>query len=312
MTTGIEWTDRVWNPVSGCTKISQGCRNCYAFTLHDMRHRAFIEGKKLPVQYAKPFSEIQLFENRLKQPLSWRKPQKVFVNSMSDLFHEEVPDDFIDKVFAVMALSPKQTFQILTKRPNRMSKYLNTPDRDEIIGWIAHEFYEKLGGDYKHISSLITRPGTISNISLQEHPDAWPLPNVWLGVSVENQQAAEERIPYLLETPAAVRFLSCEPLLGEVDLTFTTQAVHPMNEGYGFAAIEGVDWVIVGGESGSNARQMDEGWVLYLRDQCEEYGVPFFFKQWGGRNRKKAGRLLEGKEYNEMPLNINSENLIER
>lgn len=296
MSTGIEWTDRVWNPVSGCTKISQGCRNCYAFTLHDMRHRAFIEGKKLPVQYAKPFSEIQLFENRFKQPLSWRKPQKVFVNSMSDLFHEKVNVDFIAKVFAVMWLATKHTFQILTKRPERMAKLLNDEEFQVKAGWYASQFCREFSVERPNVQNL---PG-------------WPNPNIWLGVSVENQQAAEERIPYLLETPAAVRFLSCEPLLEEVDLTFTTQAVHPMNEGYGFAAIEGVDWVIVGGESGSNARQMDEGWVLYLRDQCEEYGVPFFFKQWGGRSRKKAGRLLEGKEYNEMPLNINSENLIER
>lgn len=261
-----------------------------------MRHRAFIEGKKLPVQYAKPFSEIQLFENRLKQPLSWRKPQKVFVNSMSDLFHEKVNVDFIAKVFAVMWLATKHTFQILTKRPERMAKLLNDEEFQVKAGWYASQFCREFSVERPNVQNL---PG-------------WPNPNIWLGVSVENQQAAEERIPYLLETPAAVRFLSCEPLLGEVDLTFTTQAVHPMNEGYGFAAIEGVDWVIVGGESGSNARQMDEGWVLYLRDQCEKYGVPFFFKQWGGRNRKKAGRLLEGKEYNEMPLNINSENLIER
>lgn len=337
MTTAIEWTDATWNPVTGCSKVSEGCRNCYAFALHDMRHKAFQEGKKLPQQYAKPFTEIQLFPDRLVQPLKWKKPQRVFVNSMADLFHLEIPFDFIDKVFAAMTLSPQHTFQILTKRPERMREYMNTPDRDETIGQTAMLLYEQFGGkgDCSLAAGLIHGPRRATNLpGVPERPEAWPLPNVWLGTSVENQKAADERITLLLQTPAAVRFLSCEPLLGPVDLEFWTQFDHPDNEGYGLEAIKGLDWVIVGGESGVNARPMHPDWAVSLRDQCEEYGVPFFFKQWGewlpnaqeyGANpgnfdykkqhvlvgedqvpmcragKKKSGRKLDGREWNKFP-----------
>ncbi|CAJ1003906.1 DUF5131 family protein [Brevibacillus aydinogluensis] len=305
MGTAIEWTDTVWNPVTGCNKVSEGCRNCYAFALHDMRHKSFTEGKKLPRQYAKPFSEIQLFPERLEQPLKWRKPRRIFVNSMSDLFHEDVPEGFIGSVWDVMARTPRHTYQILTKRPERMQELLSKWADD---GWYWRREYGMWCG-----------------------PLTGPLPNVWLGVSVENQKAADERIPLLLQTPAAVRFLSCEPLLGPVDLEFTAQFEHPDNEGYGVTAIKGIDWVIVGGESGPNARPMHPEWVRGLRDQCEDYGVPFFFKQWGEWmkvppsrkpweygspeekvsfvgdarfyriGKKKAGRLLDGREWNEIP-----------
>ncbi|MFM1655560.1 phage Gp37/Gp68 family protein [Brevibacillus sp. B_LB10_24] len=300
--------------------MSEGCRNCYAFALHDMRHKAFTEGKKLPKQYAKPFSEIQLFPDRLEQPLKWRKPRQIFVNSMSDPFHDDVPFDFIDKVFAVMALTPWHTYQILTKRPERMKTYLTTNNRRSYWASAANDL--NLSKEHVYINRT---------------PN--PLPNVWLGVSVENQRAADERIPLLLQTPAAVRFLSCEPLLGPVNLEFWTQFEHPDNEGYGLEAIKGLDWVIVGGESGTNARPMHPEWAESLRDQCEEYRVPFFFKQWGEfaphdddddpefwvtydgeagfvhtcmppdnyytfMNRigkKRAGRLLDGREWNEFP-----------
>lgn len=342
MSTAIEWTDAVWNPVTGCSKVSEGCRNCYAFALHDMRHKAFLEGKKLPEQYAKPFNKIQLFPERLIVPLKWKKPRRVFVNSMADLFHPDVPFDFIDKVFAAIALSPKHTFQILTKRPERMNEYMNTPDRDETIGQTAMLLYEQFGGkgDCSLAAGLIHGPGRATSLpGVPDRPTAWPIPNAWLGTSVENQKAADERIPFLLETPAAVRFLSCEPLLGPVDLEFITQFEHPDNEGYGLQAINGLDWVIVGGESGTNARPMRQSWVEGLRDQCQEYGVAFFFKQWGeffphednGEDpefwvtddgvgfvhtsipsdddwdymnrigKKRSGRLLDGQEWNEFP-----------
>lgn len=326
MTTAIEWTDTVWNPVTGCSKVSEGCRNCYAFALHDMRHKAFREGKKLPQQYAKPFNEIQLFSVRLEQPLKWRKPRRIFVNSMADLFHDDVPFDFIDQVFAVMALCQQHTFQILTKRPKRMLEYFAVNEtRWDKLADIA-PYMEQWGWISPEDAANIAPPGS----TLPKWP-RWPLPNVWLGTSVENQKEADERIPLLLETPAAVRFLSCEPLLGPVDLEFTAQYEHPDNEGYGVTAIKGLDWVIVGGESGPNARPMHPDWAEHLRDQCEEYGVPFFFKQWGewapvhelrcnepgikGKpwynfdpdtalcriGKERAGRVLDGQEWNEFP-----------
>lgn len=321
----IEWTDATWNPVTGCTKVSEGCRNCYA--------QAFAERfRGTPGHYFENGFDITLRPEKLDQPIRWTRPRRIFVNSMSDLFHEQVPDDFIDKVFAVIALSPQHTFQILTKRPKRMMEYLNTPNRDEIIGWEAHKLYESIGGNYKYVSSLVTRSGTISNVSLQEHPNAWPLPNVWLGVSVENQRAADERIPLLLQTPAAVRFLSCEPLLGPVLLTGVGKKCYGCVAGVPHRCRNIlVDWVIVGGESGPGARPMHPDWVRSIRDQCVAAEVPFFFKQWGewaqihelrcnepgikGKlwynfdpdtsvcriGKKAAGRELDGRTWDEMP-----------
>ncbi|MGO0058628.1 phage Gp37/Gp68 family protein [Brevibacillus fluminis] len=347
MGTAIEWTDAVWNPVTGCTKVSEGCRNCYAFALHDMRHKAYMEGKKLPQQYAKPFSEIQFFPDRLIQPLKWKKPRRVFVNSMADLFHASVPFDFIDKVFAAIALAPQHTFQILTKRPERMQEYMNMPDRDETIGQTAMLLYEQFGkGDCSLAAGLIHGPGKATNLpGVPERLEAWPLPNVWLGTSVENQKAADERIPLLLQTPAAVRFLSCEPLLGRVDLEWPESLYGPEKDlwccnGYMCGCmgqpiepplIHGIDWVIAGGESGPKARPVHPDWLASLRDQCQRWNVPFFFKQWGewlpahellcntagikGKpwhnfdpdtsvcrvGKDRAGRLLDGREWNEFP-----------
>lgn len=322
----IEWTDRSWNPVVGCTKISEGCRNCYAFNLHNSRHKAYQEGKLQHIpQYSKPFDDVQLLPERLISPLRWKKPQKIFVNSMSDLFHEDVPFEFIDKVFSVMALAQQHTFQILTKRPERMLEFMKRTEWRESVGLAD-----------------------------------WPLSNVWLGVSVENQQAADKRIPLLLETPATVRFLSCEPLLGEVNLkqidlgikkthgygnrriiwdalTGWEHQFDPMlkNQEIPRSSLSGPDrkihWVIVGGESGPKARPMHPNWARSLRDQCEAAEVPFFFKQWGewaqvhelrsgepgirGKlwynfdpdtsvcrvGRRSAGRLLDGVLYEQFP-----------
>jgi len=259
----IEWTDKTWNPTTGCTRVSPGCKNCYAFQLHDMRHAAHIAGKKVAPQYAKPFKELQLFDDRLTDPLGWRKPCRVFVNSMSDLFHKDVPDEFIDRVFAVMALAPQHTFQVLTKRPERMAAYLN---------------------DY--------RDSKLGKMRFKDMPDGGvliaPLPNVWLGTSVENQAAADERIPHLLKTPAAVRFLSCEPLLGPVDLEKYLRCPSCKS----FYRTQGpslgcwdchsaIDWCIVGGESGPGARPCNVAWVRSIVEQCKAAGAPVFVKQLG-------------------------------
>lgn len=282
---GIEWTDKTWNPTTGCARVSEGCRNCYAFQLHDQRHAAHMAGKKLPAQYAKPFKELQLFEDRLNDPLSWKKPCRVFVNSMSDLFHKDIPDGFIDRVFAVMALAGRHTFQVLTKRPERMAEYV-----------------ARLG---KGIAPLEAAARSLGWTLQIEHPDTgrklglvpWPIPNVWLGTSVENQAEADERIPHLLRTPAAVRFLSCEPLLGPVDLSKIDlrrigKVPNQLSKVLGdwvaplagaFTDSPRVNWVIVGGESGPGSRPCDVAWVRSLVGQCKAAGVACFVKQLGAK-----------------------------
>ena len=228
----IEWTESTWNPVTGCDKISPGCKHCYAEVmarrLQGMGQANYHHGFQLTLQPA-----------MLERPLAWRKPQMIFVNSMSDLFHNDVPLTFIRRVFGVMKEATWHTFQVLTKRADRL---------------------EAVAGDLP-----------------------WP-PNVWMGVSVERQDYTF-RIGHLRQTPAAVKFLSLEPLLGRL----------PSLD------LRGIDWVIVGGESGPRARPMDGRWALDIRDQCRSARAPFFFKQWGGVNKKTAGRLLEGRTYDEMP-----------
>lgn len=228
----IEWTDATWNPVTGCSKVSPGCQHCYAERL---AHRL----KAMGVPTYRNAFEVTLHPHVLERPLHWRRPRRVFVNSMSDLFHEEVPEDFIRSVFSVMARAPQHVFQILTKRADRLL-----------------EVASKL---------------------------PWPS-NVWQGVSVESA-AYTWRIDRLRRVPATVRFLSIEPLLGPIpDLP-----------------LDGISWVIVGGESGYGHRPADPDWVRILRDQCVAAHVPFFFKQWGGRTPKAGGRLLDGKAWDQMP-----------
>lgn len=239
----IEWTDATWNPVTGCTEVTPGCDHCYAKTFAE-------RWRGVPGHHFERGFDVVLRPERLDQPLRWKKPRRIFVNSMSDLFHDEIPDAFIAEVFAVMAQAEQHTFQVLTKRHGRMRALLNSDD-------FLSDLDRQLGGNGSP-ASLRAEVG-------------WPLPNVWLGVSVENQKWADIRIPALLHTPAAVRFLSCEPLLGPVDII----------NGLGDSWMTGVDWVIVGGESGRGARAMNEEWVRSLRDQCEVAGVPFLFKQWG-------------------------------
>jgi protein gp37 len=260
----IEWTDATWNPVTGCTKVSPGCDNCYAETFAE-------RWRGTPGHHFENGFDVTLRPERIDQPLKWKKPRRVFVNSMSDLFHEAIPDEFIAEVFAVMAKTPQHTYQLLTKRHGRMR-------------------------------SLLSRPSFRDNLS---HLAEWPLPNVWLGVSVEDQKRADLRIPALMETPAAVRFLSCEPLLGPVNLTQVAPGLRYSNSG--FTALRGnprIHWVIVGGESGNGARPMDPEWVRSLRDQCVAAEVPYFMKQWGGRNKKATGRELDGRTWDEFPETV--------
>ncbi len=236
----IEWTDATWNPVRGCTKISPGCKHCYAEVFAE-RFRGVSDH---PYEYG---FDLRLVPEKLEEPLRWRTSKRIFVNSMSDLFHPSVPDEYIAKVAEVMLSAPWHTFQVLTKRANRMADLLN--------------------------SSLAF---------------AADRPNIWWGVSVENQKHGIPRIVQLQRAKAKIRFLSIEPLL----------------EDLGKLNLKGIHWVIVGGESGHGARPMSENWVENLKLQCATAGVPFFFKQWGGRQKSKAGRLLNGRTYDEMPANI--------
>lgn len=280
----IEWTDATWNPVTGCTKVSPACANCYIERQTPMRvaGRRFIKGH-IPLEF---------HENRLDAPLKRQKPTMYFVNSMSDLFHEGVPDTFIDRVFAVMALAPQHTFQVLTKRPERMRDYMNGLSR-----YPDGHCWE---GALRSFRVFVAKD-TLKSVDL-------PLRNVWLGVSVENQHFADERIPLLLQAPAAVRFLSCEPLLSRVDLAFAVENPRPVAvRGEQMPALAGLDWVIVGGESGPRLRPTKPEWVRSIRDQCVSAGVPFFFKQWGGRTPKSGGRLLDGREWSEYP-GVNKDN----
>jgi protein gp37 len=276
MSTGIEWTDETWNPVVGCNQVSPGCAKCYAKELHDKRHKAYLAGKRMLPQYAQPFEVVQLKPERFEAPLHWRKPRRVFVNSVSDLFHYDVPDTFLDRVFAVMQASPGHTFQVLTKRPERMREYIAGAELR------VAATCEEIAHEHEWCHAHDDRP--------------WPLSNVWLGASVENQRFADERIPLLLQTPAAVRFLSCEPLLGPVDLTcigeFEDDSDYRLNgltgeERYPGSVrrgiLPGVDWVIVGGESGSKARPMALQWPRSILKQCQATGVACFVKQLGAR-----------------------------
>jgi protein gp37 len=268
--TAIEWTDKTWNPVTGCDKVSPGCDHCYA---ESIAHR-FAGTKPFPNGFA-----VTLHPERLTQPFRWRKPAKVFVNSMSDLFHKDIPDEYIAQVWAVMLLSPKHTFQVLTKRHARMKSLLRS------------DHFPRLVRDAR--DRLLKLP-TSDGYARYEIPR-----NVWLGVSVENQQWADIRIPVLLDTPAARRFISAEPLLGPIDLDNCGgyQAVTPEPD----RTLTYLNWVIVGGESGAKAREMYPNWVYDIRDQCNAAGVPFLFKQWGGRTPKANGRVLDGRTWDEYP-----------
>lgn len=273
-TTTIEWTrnddgtpGRTWNPVTGCSKVSDGCTNCYAETIAERfrGHAAFPKG-----------FDVQIRANKVNDPLTWRKPTRVFTNSMSDLFHDEVDREWIAEIFGVMAAARRHTFQLLTKRHGRMRSLLNDPA-------FAHKVRHRAQGKGLAISDF-----------------TWPLPNLWLGVSVENQQWASIRIPALIDTPAAIRFLSCEPLLGPVDLFAGDHSKHERDwDGSDYICLDcstderqvpwrvidrsnlGIDWLITGGESGRKARPAHPDWFRSLRDQCQEGSIAYFHKQNG-------------------------------
>ncbi|MBD0743496.1 phage Gp37/Gp68 family protein [Streptomyces sp. CBMA152] len=295
--TSIEWADKTWSPIIGCDRVSPGCDNCYAIT--QARIRSNNPNPTISEAFAGTVDriggrldwtgKINLLPERLTQPLRWKKPRRIFVNSLSDLFHKDVPAEYIAQVFAVMALTPQHTYQILTKRHARMRSMIGGPCR------CGHQPGEHLRSGMAWAVSK-ANPNRISGVPDNAEQRVygrgiWPLPNVWMGVSVEDQKWANIRIPALLQTPAAVRFLSCEPLFGPVDLK---QAVIPMGSerGHGLTAsyvhagdccrrFHGIDWVIVGGESGHGARPMAPQWATSLRDQCAAADVPFFFKQFG-------------------------------
>lgn len=371
--TKIEWTDATWNVLRGCTRVSQGCVNCYAegIAARFSNPGAPFHGlAKRTTGGPRWTGEIGFAEHLLDQPLRWKRPRRIFVNSMSDLFHEKVTDDQIDRIFAVMALCPQHTFQILTKRPERMRDYVTGPAVRRIVGLYQRRLLARASGEVRRIDAFDIACDKVGLV--EEYPEAhivprlqdrglkagWPLPNVWLGVSIEDQATADARIPQLLAAPAAVRFLSIEPMLGPISLrcipwtasdrgfvdALTGKTQHPETRARypdRHPDVMGLDLVIVGGESGPHARPMHPAWARFLRDQCVAAGVPFFFKQWGewmpverllpsqpghvtvwpdgavgpgnaNRNggsgwsverigKKAAGRLLDGREWNEMP-----------
>lgn len=236
----IEWTDATWNPVRGCTKISPGCKHCYAERFAE-RFRG-VEGHPFEQGF-----DLKLVPHKLSEPLRWSEPRMIFVNSMSDLFHEDIPLTYIEKVAATMRLANWHTYQVLTKRSERLRELLRGP---------------------------------LQSVAADAH--------VWWGVSVEDRKYGLPRILDLLDSPAAVRFLSVEPLLEDI----------------GVLPLDGIAWVIVGGESGPGARPMKEHWVLSIREQCAAANIPFFFKQWGGVRKKAAGRTLSGKTHEEIPTRV--------
>ncbi|GAA4328369.1 phage Gp37/Gp68 family protein [Flaviaesturariibacter amylovorans] len=311
----IEWTGKTWNFLIGCDKVSAGCKNCYAIhtawiRLHNPLMAGIFDGtvEKTASGARNWTGQINVIEDRMLLPFSWKKPDFVFVNSMSDLFHESVPDAVLDRAFAVMALTD-HTYQVLTKRAKRMEAYFAKPCT---IANIMHEMDKVLFGKK---SGAILKKAFHAKAQMLE---GGAIPNVWLGVSVEDQKAADARIPHLLRTPAAVRFLSCEPLLGPVDVSRWLKIdwqcsgcrgyfggdyneacpdcgrtgywcgshkfnARKMPEGrlFPYQAGIAIDWVICGGESGPGARPMHPDWARTLRDQCAAAGVDFFFKQWG-------------------------------
>ena len=322
----IEWTDASWNPVTGCDKVSPGCAHCYAEGVADRFWAK--QYPEVPIStpadldetntFHRPrkFTDVMCHEDRLDQPLRWKRPRRIFVNSMSDLFHEDVPDAFIDKVFAVMALAPQHTFQVLTKRADRMFEYMSSghclwngfhrlvgptiSTHDQVESWCAANGISRNERDRR--IGIITDGGGFTY-------EVWPLHNVWLGVSVENQRFADERIPLLLQTPAAVRFISAEPLLGAVDLAkfigtnipgphdcpdwgdipdthcircgVLWEEEHECPPGFGPT----LNWAIVGGESGRGARPFHIDWARTIVQQCQAAGVPCFVKQLGADPR---------------------------
>lgn len=305
MTTNIQWTDETWNPVRGCSRVSSGCDNCYAM---GQAHRFSGPGKPYEglttirrgkVDWA---GMARLVPEALEQPLRWKRPRRIFVNSMSDLFHESLSNEEIAAVFAVMAAAPQHTFQVLTKRPRRMKEWFAWVEQtcQAIEG--AENQSRPSGGEGQMLQAFAHESGLTGPLWRKSKPESWPLPNVWLGVSVEDQAAADKRVPLLLETTAAVRFVSAEPLLGTIDFTRLANgsfspfsALQRWTSGRRLDGTEagpqntGIDWVIVGGESGPGARPCNVEWIRSIVSQCKAAGVPAFVKQLGAKPFLETG-----------------------
>lgn len=297
----IEWTEATWNVLGGCKEVSPGCRNCYA---KGMAHRfskpgAWGEGltqiSKGGVMWS---GKVRLRPEMLRTPLSWRRPRKIFVCSTSDLFHPDVPLYYVAAVFGIMAMCPQHTFQVLTKRPERAATFFSRNFHPSMSAMISDTDMEWSKGE-KACADLAYARQTLVNMGIVSYDEAtkgmtglqWPLRNVWLGVSAEDQKHYDERAMILRNLPAAVRFVSAEPLLGPISIEGSYQ-----------------DWVITGGESGHGARLCDGDWIRQMRDRCKEQGVAFFFKQWGrfdesgaALGKGKTGNLLDGKTHMEFP-----------
>jgi protein gp37 len=284
--TAIEWAEKVWNPTTGCDRVSPGCDNCYALT---MAKRLKGMGSAKYQTDGNPSTSgpgfgLNIHPAALYLPLRWRKPKRVFVNSMSDLFHDDIPTAFIGEVFAVMALAEQHTFQVLTKRHARMRSLLNSKSFMEFVQSCAVPLAREWGLNTTWAERLT-------------EPRLWPLSNIWLGVSVENQQWADIRTPAMLETPAVVRWLSMEPLLGPVDLADDWLAGLPERRNW-------LDWIVVGGESGAGARPMEVAWAEALTRRCQDAGVPVFVKQLGspfGKQHHDIGTFPESLRVREYP-----------
>lgn len=311
----IEWTDATWNPLRGCSRVSAGCQHCYA---ERVAHRFSGAGQPyegLIYPSTKGWNgKVRLVPEVLGQPWHWVKPRRIFVNSMSDLFHESVPFEYIAAVFWVMSVTTRHTYQVLTKRPARMLEFfqwlLKRQDmdifpatHDDAGYWMSNEVCD-IGHEHPALKALGWTPATSTRGGYDNCGPGWPYRNVWLGVSVENQATADERIPLLLQCPAAVRWLSCEPLLGPINFRWTPYAHQATGQDYRkyleargsvneYEALRLIDWVVVGGESGLGARPMHPDWARSLREQCARAGVPFFFKQWGEWRPPLAGESYD-------------------
>lgn len=336
----IEWTDATWNPVRGCSRISPGCQNCYAESFAarfgEVEGHPFEGYARMVDRDARWTGRVELIPSKLDEPLHWRKPQRVFVNSMSDLFHDALPDEAIDSVFAVMALAPQHTFQILTKRPERMLRYTTSAGKLDGVASRVASLAQQAWGRRETPDAIRVYP--LGPILADGRPEfgyrwltPWPLTNVWLGVSVEDQATADERIPLLLQTPAAKRFVSYEPALegvsfraitglsrigvfsnrGFVD-ALTGETEHPESRARGGAhlapMLSALDWIIVGGESGPGARPFDVAWARTTVEQCKAAGVAVFVKQMGSnvrdRNDRFATETLAQEEHQGAPVRI--------
>ncbi len=342
--TGIEWTDATWNPVRGCSRVSAGCQHCYA-----ERVAARFCGPGQPYEgLIHPSTKgwngkVRLLPEALQIPWRWTRPRRIFVNSMSDLFHPEIPFEFVAAVFWVMSVTTRHTYQVLTKRPERMLeffKWLATyggqearkhgefmmeasafigRDRFTDLEWAMGDAVYTAAHTLPEIHALGWEPATKTRGGYDNCGPSWPYENVWLGVSVEDQATADERIPLLLQCPAAVRWISAEPLLGPINFRWTPYAHQSTGESYReylervgsvneYEALRKIDWVVAGGESGEGARPMHPDWARSLRDQCAAAGVPFLFKQWGEWAEGMARPDWEGVA-NDGSLRVNDEAL---